>query len=101
MDRAEIVAADVERSVVVQEPRARPLRHPAAEAEILPETVLLRAFGHECVADILLLDDDAEAFVIAAAETGAVARLILIARADDRLITRVCRFELALAFEVP
>jgi hypothetical protein len=41
MKRAELVAADVERPVAIDEPRAAPLRQLSAETEILPKAFLL------------------------------------------------------------
>ena len=46
MERAEIIAPDVERAVVVEQARAGPLREAAAEAEILAKAILLGAVGH-------------------------------------------------------
>jgi len=51
--RTEIVPADVERPVVVQQACAAALGQLAAETEILAEALQLGRFGHDCRASIL------------------------------------------------
>jgi len=46
MERAEVVAPDVEAAVSIEQPGVAPLREFAAEAEVLVQPFLLRRFGH-------------------------------------------------------
>jgi hypothetical protein len=46
MERAEVVAPDVEAAVSIEQPGVAPLRELAAETEILVQPFLLRRFAH-------------------------------------------------------
>jgi hypothetical protein len=53
MERAQVVAADVEGAVAIEEAGAAPLGHLAAEPEVLIEPFLFRQFRHDPASLIL------------------------------------------------